>query len=253
MHKWIGFCQRGRVSVDMDLDQLVNAGRVVKWVFSREHLIHDRSERIQVGALVFRLALTMLGTHVRRASPEFARLSQSAVCVIEFCQSEINHFYEIRFIIHQNDVAWLQIAVNNTLAMRMVECAANLHSNSQKSVDWQWTFLTNQHFQTSTTQVIHDYVGLIVRSNNAIVDSDDVWMAQRAQQINFVLESFAIDWLRIELHPQCFDSDVAINSQLICFVDHAHATRAEHFLNLKSLVENCPDERVHPLSALTGL
>ena len=76
-------------------------------------------------------------------------------------------------------------------------------------------------------------------------------MAQGAQQIDLVLKPFSVDWLGIKLHAQRLYSYVAINAQLICFVDNAHAARAEHFLDFKPVVENCSNQWINSLFVWT--
>src|SRR5579883_2628777 len=118
----------------MGLNQLEYGQARAEWISAGKHLVHDDTERINVRTFVLRLAHALLRTHIRRASPELAAAREPPAFLIEFRETEVDHLNESIVIIEQDNVARLDIAVYDAVAMSIVKSTADLCEYAAKQL-----------------------------------------------------------------------------------------------------------------------
>ena len=164
----------------MKFDEFEYRGGIAVRIFAGEHFIHHRAHRIKIRALIQRLAHALFWAHIGRAAPEFTGVGQAFVLVTNFCQTKVNDFDEVHLVIHQNYVAWLEIAVDDPLFVSVIKSAAYLYRNAGKSLNIHRPLVLNQSLQTAAAQVVHDYVRLIVWTDKTVIHGDNIGVTECA-------------------------------------------------------------------------
>ena len=117
---------------------------------ARRHLVDDGAERKDVGPRIDRSSFELLRSHVLERAEDRALLGQRLVAFarrggvgIEGGRGRAKRGYpeieQLRACSRQHDVCGLQIPVDDTLPVSMVEGAGNLDGEAQDLIDRQWT------------------------------------------------------------------------------------------------------------------
>lgn len=105
-------------------------------------MIEGDADREQIRALVNRLALQLLGRHVRNSPQRLARIRGNAVSVFferfgrdreQFCDTEILDFY-LAAVGHE-DISELDVPMDDALGMRRRDRAGNLGAEIEQMID----------------------------------------------------------------------------------------------------------------------
>ena len=107
-----------------------------------EHLEDDTGERVDVGGRADRLPARLLGTHVRRRPQDAAGCRQKLRAVqrrgaARVCDAEVG---DQRDAVGEEDVLRLDVAVDETVLMRVAQRARDLAGEPQRFIQRQLPF-----------------------------------------------------------------------------------------------------------------
>src|SRR4051812_29472835 len=130
----------------------------MKWPAPGYQLVQHRAKAEYVRTYINRLALSLLGRHVRCRAENHAVASVEALRYIrrnDFGQSEIDHPH--RAVAHDNDVCRLEIAMQNPGRMRITHRIGDLYPIMERFSRLQ-TVMRNQTVEWFAGHVLHDEV-----------------------------------------------------------------------------------------------
>ena len=196
------------------------------------HLINHGAQRPDVAACVGLPTLDLLGRHVvhgpenrplrrlrrRRGHPRHPRHRDRPSLGPKLGQPEVQ---QLRPRLGQHDVGGLEITMDDSLAMRLVERVGDLGRDLQRLLERERPFLETR-CQRLALQMRHDDK---VRAIDAadVVDAADVRMVQRGDRTSFALETGPQFGIVGDLAGQDLDGDSAIEARIPCPIDLAHA------------------------------
>ncbi len=235
--------RRGRESVGVGrprqhLGQGLGHGRRVEQACPAQHLVEHHSERPDVGALVDRHALRLLGRHVRRRAENHPHLRRAerqsrrrrelrrrahSRRLHRLRQAEIQDF---DFPIDRSlDVLRFQVSVDDSLLVRFFQCLRNLKRDGQSFIEGQRPGFETFR-QRRPQHELHDQrarsLGLLQAE-----DRSDVRVLELGEQLCFALEARQTLSILGEGGRQDLDRDVALELRVRRAVDLAHPAFAQ--------------------------
>ncbi len=190
-----------------------------------QHLEEHAPQRVHITSRVQRLlADGLLGTHVERCSRREAGLRQPRTA--RFVDRDRDP--EVRDHCHalvQQDVLGLDVAVDHTVAVRVVQGRGDLPRQLRGVFDREPAFTVQANAQRLALHhrhhVIEEPVGLA-----RIVQRQDVRMIEPGRDPDLAQEPFGAEHGR-QLRPQHLERDPAVVPQVLGQVDRCHAALAE--------------------------
>ena len=208
-----------------------------------EHLVEDDSERVEVGALVDRLAAGLLGRQVLRRPDDRARLGHLGGPRAR--DPEIGH---LDVPVGADDhVVRLDVAVDDLVSVRLGERAQDLAGELDRRQRRRRALADEQLLQRRAVEVLHrDVVGVLGLA--AVVDADDVRVAEAGGGPRLALE--ALDELLVTgvTLVQDLQGDLAAELLVLGQVDLGHAAGAELAHDPVAAVEQPADQAVFEVS-----
>jgi hypothetical protein len=130
---------------------------------------------------------------------------------------------QLRARLREHDVAGLQIAVGDTLAVRLVQRVGNLDGELQYLLYRQRTFLQPLR-QRLAFQILHyEEINSVLMAD--VVEDADVWMIQAGDGLCFALKSLAQLGTIGKMRRQNFDGNNAIQTRIPGFINLAYSAR----------------------------
>ena len=247
---------RGRLTLE---DRKADSGRAVpvECPLPGQHLVEDRTEREQIAAGVHLAAANLFGRHVANRTRDGATARQVRIVTLagleqpvpgrvhggaaerlvrlcrtdscgrqEFREAKIE---ELRAARGQHDVGGLQIAMDDSVAMRVVERAGDLVRVGQRQVQRQRP-VRQSRGQRVTLEVLHDEeVDLVMTPD--IVERADVRVGQRSDRFCFAGEPGAHLLIERDAARKNFDCHRTIETGVGAAEDFSHASGAERAFN----------------------
>ena len=143
-----------------------------------------------------------------------------------FCQAEVENFCAA---FGEHDVAGLEIAMDDAVAMSALEAVANFSADTSELLERKRAF-----FQTIgesfTLEIFHDDVANAVLFAD-VVELADVGMIQGRDGAGFAFEACVRFGFFGEMFGENLDGDGAVEAGVARAVDFAHAACAEAGLN----------------------
>ena len=130
----------------------------------------------------------------------------------------------------QQDVFQLQVAVNDTLAVRVIQRPGDLFQQAAGGVQAERDVRGEAICQTAVSHELHGQVGTIL-DDARIQHGDDARVLQAAGQIGFALE--AVNDVRLDgpVGVQNFERHDLLAALVDCLIHHRHAADAELLLD----------------------
>ena len=125
----------------------------------------------------------------------------------------------------QHDVARLEIAMGDALAVGLVERVGDLDGVRQRAVERQRALLEAIGERLAFQILQYQISGPILMAH--VVQRADVWMIQRGDGMGLAVKAFAELWVTRELRRQDLDRDRAVEARIAGFVDLAHPATAK--------------------------
>src|SRR5947208_6079053 len=118
------------------------------------------------------------------------------------------------------DVCWLDVAMNNSLRVRGVQCVGNFDGKINEALGFEWP-CEDQLAQILARQVLHDNERAALKFTD-LVDRADVGVIERGSSASLAAESF--EGLSILGHVvgQKLERDKAAELGVFRLVDHTH-------------------------------
>src|SRR5690606_18635841 len=107
-----------------------------EWKLARECFVHQYTKGVDITACVGGIAHTLLRAHVLGSSERIAVLGERFF-LREFAHSKVEHLHSAALT--EKDVPRLEIAMNNSEAMRGRQSAAGLHEDGDRDARRQGT------------------------------------------------------------------------------------------------------------------
>lgn len=224
-----------------------------QWQSVGERFVHDDAHGVNVTSLIELVSLALLRRHVHGTSAHFAHLGKSLMILRcrdvfhDLSNAEVHHFDEvfIAVVTDQNDIARLEISVNNSLLVRVTKRFCRLHEQLERPVYLDLTFLSYDVGQRHALEVVHDDIRLTrLLRNTEIINRDDVRVIELTSMSTFLLEPFYAHRVAEMVRLQHFDCDNPVHDVLATFVDYAHSACAQVFENLVFACQLSPKQRI---------
>ena len=132
---------------------------------------------------------------------------------------------QLRAGFREHDVARLQIAVSDALAMRLVERVGNFYRVLQDLLDRQRTFLQSLRERFAFQVFHHQKINFVLMS--CVVERADVGMIQAGDGFCFAVESLAQIRAVGEMSGQNFYRDNSVEAGIAGPVHLAHSARTD--------------------------
>ena len=207
----------------------------VEGLLSCRHLVHDGAKREDVRPRISRSRFKLLRSHVLKGAEDRPFLGERlGACSGLWCigvhrsrcaQRSYSEVEQLRAGSRQHDVCRLQIPVDDSVAMRMVECISNLDGEAQDQIERQRTSREALRQRLSLDVLHHDELNAVLFTD--IVEGTDVRMVHLGDGPGLALEP--LDGLGI-LRPvrlQDLDSHSPVEARVGRAIDLAHASGAE--------------------------
>jgi hypothetical protein len=144
-------------------------------------------------------------------------------------QPKVGQHCLVEFVEHH--VGRLYVAVNQALAMGIVQCVRELAQDEQRLGRRQATSLAEELFKRRPWQVGHHKV--IVRASlSHVKDVDDVGMIQLGRRARLAQKTFYKTLLPYQVRSQQLDCHCALEVRVVAFEDNAHSATSDFFDDL---------------------
>ena len=124
----------------------------------------------------------------------------------------------------QQDILGLNIAVNNPVAVGMLQCICQAHADFQHCVQAQLVLL-HVLLQGNAVHIFHDDILIAALADN-IVNIDNIRMHQPGRRLGLPLELLQKLLVAEELVPQHFDGHITVQKLIMGQKDLGHAAVA---------------------------
>ena len=227
----------------------LGGGAGVRWL-AGEHFVQHHTERVDVGSRIYlALAGGLLGTHVGRCAdhdPGFGepfagrRLPQGP------SDAEIGHH---RLAIAEQDVLGLDVAVNHTVAVGIVEGEPYLAGDSQGVLDRELPLpretlpqrfaLDEWHSEPELRAVLRTGVGLA-----GVVHRDDMRVLEPRRELDLPEEALGAQRVG-QLRVEELERDRAVMAKIVSKVDSSHTPTPELALDAVPIGKGDPQRSQH--------
>ena len=158
-----------------------------------QHLEEDAAERVHVGAGVDAARrLRRLGRHVVRRTDDGAlpRVARERAGARELREAEIEdlHVVAVAAARHEEDVVWLQIAMDDAARVRRGESVGDLRRDVRRALGWQRAFETQEITEPGALEQLHHDEAVPVRRLPEVLHVDDVVVADLRDRSRLVEE-----------------------------------------------------------------
>src|SRR3569623_123300 len=186
--------------------------------------------------------------HVERCAEQRARRGDQrrGFCDQRLCEAEVEDLDQVaaRRVVEHDDVARLEVAVNDALRVRDLECVAELLPDREHATQRQRPHRFELVRQRVAAQQLHDEVEDAVVGLADVVDVDDIGLVEPAREPRLAQEAFHRDAVARELGMNDLDRDLAVDRNLVRAIDGDHAAVAELRAERVALIEDAPDEHI---------
>ena len=175
--------------------------------------------------------LTLLWCHVVHRAHRCLRHGQGRVRrdPQQFSETKIGDLH-LPFFGDEN-VLWLDVAVDDSFIVRKLQRCANLH-HKFKGLVWSDGLEVEQGAQVHPVHIFHDEV-VILPGVAEVINVDDTRMIEFGQGPGFPAEALGKGGMWGGSLRQDFQGDDSIQVRLASLVDHAHAAHADQFNDLQ--------------------
>ena len=203
---------------------------------SGEHLVEDDAQRVDVGALIERDSLHLLGRHVVRRADDPPRFGQAGI-LERLGQSEVGDGHAPAAV--DENVLRLQVAMNHALLVRRLQPFADLPEDVHGLRKGQPAFAAHHRREVLAGDVLHGQK-LHAAGLAEVIDAEDVLVRDVAGELNLAFESLQDRRVTGKIEADDFQSDVAIELTIAGEVDLPHPTLPELLHDVVPLPE------IHP-------
>ena len=203
--------------------------------------VEDDAQRIQISARVeIAVAHRLFGRDVMRRAQQNVMAERAVAQLRHPCQPEVGHVRNA--IVVDDDVRGLDVAVQHTLTMRVIERVANRRHQAQNLLDGQRRGVEFS-LERASFDVLHDQIRSPIEFVN-VEDRDNVRMLQTRDDLRFTLEAGEEVLVFLKGFVQHLDRDSAIQPGVVSLVDGRHPART-HLGDDFVLTERLSFERRH--------
>ena len=195
-------------------------------------LVEDAAERVDVRALVERVARDLLGGDVLERADDLAGGGDSRERARALGQPEVAEVAVLATAgLRDEDVRGLDVAVDEALLVRGVERLGDLGEELDRALRLERTVLRDELGEVGALDVAHgeeEHAVLLAR----LVDGDDVRVVERGGDPRLAQEALAEALVLGELGRDHLERDLAPETLLLGAVDRAHAAAADERLDV---------------------
>ncbi len=162
---------------------------------TRQHFVKNDRQRIDVARRRQGFALCLLGAHELGRAEDHPFLSQhdrpgSHLPFSNLGETKVEHLGEVPQgdALDQENVLWLQIAVNDSRAVRFVECTADLDQDGQGASEGKWAVRPNGLVEVLSFEKLHHDVKKTIVELAVEEHLDGIRVRQLAERPRFSTE-----------------------------------------------------------------
>ncbi len=190
-----------------------------------EHFKDDHAQRVQVAASVnIGLAAHLFRTHVGGCADERTGLRQRHAGLRQLDDAEVRD-HRVAVLVEE-DIARLQVAVDDALGVRGVEAARHLLDDAQDFAVLQRAVAAQSVGQRAAGHQPHHQVELAVILA-VIVNRHDGGMLDHGDGLGLALEACAQAFVQVQVSGQQLDSDLAFEAWIESAIDAGHSAAAQ--------------------------
>ena len=189
-----------------------------------DHLVQHHTQRVDVTAVIHRIAHTLLGRHVSwRADDGPARGELGRLCH-QLGNAKVSE-EGVAPLVDQH-IAGLDVAVNHILAVGIVQRAAHLGQNPCGLLQVNRPFPGDQVLQGARFDIAHDQVGRAIFLT-IVVDRQDMRVLQTGKGSRLLGKAPHKALILGEVTGQDLDGDIAVHGGLVGLEYGSHAAPAD--------------------------
>ena len=219
--------------------------RAIKGGLATEHLVEDAAERVDITATIQLLAAALLRAHVVWRAKDLPRARELRLGAGVLGDAEVEQLGVdvLPCGLLQEDVVWLEVAVDDVLCMRCFERGGDLLCDHQDLLERERVLLEPIR-ERHPLQKLHRQIEDVVLGLAEVEDGHAVGVVDGGRDLCFAEE--AVDELvaRDETWPQGLDGDLAVDAALGAFVDGAHASFTDFLLDDPAPLEDATEHGI---------
>jgi hypothetical protein len=239
--------ERRRLLVEELEEQLVVVLGLVRRA-AADRFVEDRGDRVEVAARVgLPRAPRLFGRHVARRAEGHARRREGKWRVFRLRDPEIEelHVIAIAVVIDEEDVRWLQISMDDPLAVRRLEAARDPEGDVHRTFDGETRRAALEGGrQIDALEQLHHEVRAALELAD-VVDAHDVVGLELRGGDRFPLEALERALLLGAVVAHDLERDARLAPQMGRAIDAAHPAGAEARVDPVAAVEDVADLRLH--------
>src|SRR5665213_1852294 len=189
-----------------------------------EHLVEDDAERVDIAATVDRSTLGLFGREVRRGSHDRTFFGQLVFDRHRLGDAEVGDLYLA--IARDQNVARLDVAVNDTVAMRVTEGRRDLRYQSRRMRRRERSPAAQHVGERRAVHQFHDNeVRAVVFA--PVKDRHDVRMREVRRRLGFATEALDEQRVGAEFRIQSFQGHRTIEKGVLRPIDNGHTAAGD--------------------------
>jgi hypothetical protein len=157
--------------------------------FSREHLVHDAAQGIEVGLGCYEAVVELFWGHVGDGAEELACLCQSGVGGAEHCgYAEVEEFYGA--CVGDHDVGWFHVSVDHRVGVQAVQYSCCLLGDEEGLFYGEAPLFVQDFAEVSAQHQFPDHIEVFPASLQlCIVEYGHVGVGEPGAEFGFAAEA----------------------------------------------------------------
>ena len=162
-----------------------------EWWFARNHLIEKASNRIEITTSICLTSSCLFWREILCSSDNVPCAGHSCAAIGKCaCDSEIHHLYIA--VIGDHDVSRLNIAVNDSALMGVLEGNQNSINNFNSALQWKALTFMEDFSERFTFYILHNHVRHCSAWSiffSRVVNRDNSWVIKRRDSERLFIKS----------------------------------------------------------------
>src|SRR5579859_2341876 len=240
-YSWVHLSNRRRASVDLLIEDAQRSGGAKRQSPRQQH-VENHPQRVNIGARVNRASLGLFGRHKLRRADNVARrrnrLRQTQLALLrirgageQLGDPKIREQQVGWVFLVQQHIRGFDVAVNDPLAMRVMQRAGHLNSILGRQDGREGLIFFERAAQRSPAHVLHHQISQVVRLAK-IVDGDNAVVLKARNGLGLALKTLAEARARRGFRQDDLQRDITLQARLYPLINASHPALAEPLQHL---------------------